>query len=137
MKCRTEVRSGSAFCYNCGADLSPADAEAPIPRPAFNETDQVGGARSSQEIEAPPIPPPSGSVYEPASGADKPGQLRDKPKSELRPASEIRRKRKPTERSVVEYVWEEPSGVTISFAAAAIILTLLTVGIVAVAMYLR
>ncbi len=144
-KCSAEVRSGSAFCYSCGVALrAEKDVSEPVAKkngkkrtvPA-DTVDAPPVPLPDTKFDAPPIPVPSLGLDEQPAKPSEITPVEPAPRKKLRTASELRRQKRPDPARVVEYRWEEPANVTIGFGLAAVILTLITIGIIVVAMYLR
>ncbi len=130
-KCGVEVRTGSAFCYNCGAPVGGDNGTA-----AASNADRSGGL-SAPAIPMPAEPPPEIKVPPPA---DKPAKPRlDEAKLEpAPPAPPVRKRgRRPRpEPRLVEVVWEE-RGQSWGFIVGAIVLVSIALAIVLLAVYLK
>ena len=129
--CGTEVRGGSAFCFNCGESV----VEEPAP-PAILKPDQgLSGGRSTEadeyrEPEPPPVAIPRDSLGSPRDAA---------PKTEKFPAAAQPTRQLPRKRvkKIAEVEWVERPSSSAAFIVTAVVLSLLAGLMIAIALYLR
>lgn len=124
--CGSEVRRDALFCYHCGGSVAPEIVVALKDKQSFMENEN--GNKSAQGK----IPKIDESIDKPIP---KPG-LPEEPK--LQSAAAMRRKSKSFQPNKVEVIWEErENAANIWFILAAIVITLLAVGILYLSFYLK
>lgn len=108
--CGAEIRSGSLFCYSCGETVA-------------NIKD-----RKLEQVDPELVPAfKNGSEVQ---------EVTPKPEK-LRSAASLRKSAKVFNRQPVEYTWEKRTGPSLVFVGAAIVLTIFTVVLLFLALYLR
>jgi len=107
-KCKADVRPGSAFCYNCGGQLTP-------------EKNEVPAVATSAENDAPA--PQEEKVTQPAPG--------------LRTARDIRRRERTAERKPREISWEPARGSEIQLLILCGAVLVFTIVVIGLALYLK
>jgi len=123
--CGADVRSEALYCYNCGGVV----ATQPAPERAAEQAEKkqretVAAPRGAESVteSRPDVPVVS------TTGAN--------PQRKPLTSAMLRRKRA-SNRQPVEVIWEEPSRPSMIFVVASIIVTILTVLILAAALYLK
>ena len=122
--CGADVRSEALFCYNCGgAVATQTDSEMTQNVETIHaEVDTERNATDAVRTSKPHLSVVTGKAA--------------KPERKPLTAAMLRRKRA-SNRQPIEIVWEEPSRPSIMFVVASIVLTVLTVLILAIALYLK
>lgn len=137
--CGVDVRPQADFCYNCGDAVSAVAADKKISAsPAKGFSDEIPVSKTTAE-KMPEID--AGAALEKVETASPEieKKLNADEAAKLKSAASLRRKPKSLERKTVEVVWEEydasaPNG---WFISVAVLLTLLALGILFLAKYLR
>jgi hypothetical protein len=123
--CGADVRSEALFCYNCGGAVA-----------AQPHSDRVVEQVETKQQETLAAPQADESI--PESKADVPvvtGTGADTRRKPL--TSAMLRRKRASNRQPVEVIWEEPARPSMMFVVASVILTILTVLILAAALYLK
>jgi len=114
--CGAEVRPGSVFCYNCGGSVKIAEPE-PIAFPQANVSD---ADEKSLAVS------PNGSSLDTVNSTE--SRNRDR---------SARRRPRTIERKPVEVVWEQRSGVSITFVVVSVLVIIIAGLLLFAANYLK
>lgn len=129
--CGAEVRPNTQFCYNCGGSLATEIENVPIAQNIVesnngNESKPTSKLKLEDALVA-PIPKPE--VVE---------ESKIEEETKLKSAATMRRKSKVFQPKRVEVIWEEyENAPDLWFVLAAVLLTLLAIGIFYMALYLK
>lgn len=128
--CGAEIRTGSAFCFNCGETIDAGPPPPPISKPATGTLN--GRAAKTVAFAAEPAPiaiPPGKLVDEPLADPPEP--------SEPAVSANTRRTRLTrTPKAPVEVEWVENS-VSLWYLAGTAILTIVAILLILLAFYFR
>ncbi|HQU84456.1 MAG TPA: zinc ribbon domain-containing protein [Pyrinomonadaceae bacterium] len=145
--CGAEIRPHSMFCYNCGSSVSVEKngkteisdiwlreniAEDEKSEPIVKE-EKVEILEKTEKTEESSEP-----IHLNQSKSELPKSETEKVETELKPASEMRRKAKSYQQKQVEIVWEEPENVSnIKLILATLLLLGFAVAVIFLAFYLK
>ncbi|MGD9562265.1 MAG: hypothetical protein AB7F88_18880 [Pyrinomonadaceae bacterium] len=131
--CGIQVRSGSAYCFNCGEsvvyDPPPPAIIKPDTDPSNGGSDSSGRAGRSLEPEPPPVVIPHGSPIEEASASRTIEAFPAAAKQGRPPRVRVKK--------AAEVEWVERSPSSAGIGLAAVIFAVIAALLVAAAMYLR
>ena len=136
VSCGSEVRGGSAFCYNCGESVVPEPPPPAILKPPAGTLNGRVNDKTLEfhEPELPPVAVPVMPLETPPSP--------DAPVTELEPERKhtfpaVRREPRRRTIKTVEVEWVERPPTVTRFLVAAILIAMLVAGLIAAAAYLR
>ena len=115
-KCGAEIREGSLYCYGCGLPVAEVSAAADRPATASAEPTREPAADINAELEK-----AHAAAAVPTA----------------RPTGAARRRPARPEPKMVEVVWAEPQGISLSFILGSVILIFMVIVVVAIALYLK
>ena len=123
--CGADVRSEALYCYNCGGAVA-------------TQPDPERGAEQGEPKQHVNVAPTQGaeSITQPRLDVRVESTTGENTQRKPLTSAMLRRKRA-SNRQPVEVIWEEPSRPSMMFVVASIIVTILTVLILAAALYLK